>query len=109
MKPLHIVFTGFFGAGNIGDEAILLSEIRGLSLRRPGSTFTIASFDPAAHRAPGVEAIEARDLDALARTISEADLLVVGGGGLWQDYWGYNPADLFAAEPYGIPFYARAP
>jgi len=107
MKPLHIVFTGFFGAGNLGDEAILLSEVRELSLRCPGSSCVVASFNPDYHRALGLEAFDARDRDVLTKTIAEADLHIVGGGGLWADYWGWNPGDLFAPQPFNIAFYAR--
>src|SRR2546426_3188631 len=107
MKSLRIVFTGFFGAGNLGDEAILLAEVRGLRQRCPDSTFSVASFNPELHHALGLDAFDARDRDALGKALSQADLLVVGGGGLFQDYWGWNPGDLFAPEPYNIAFYAR--
>lgn len=108
-KSLRIVLTGFFGAGNLGDEAILLAEVRGFSVRRPGSVFTIASFTPEQHRALGLEAFHARDRVALRQAVAEADLLMAGGGGLWQDYWGWKPEDLFAPEPFDIAFYARGP
>lgn len=107
MKSLRIVFTGFFGAGNLGDETILLAEVRGFKQRNPGSTCSVASFNPDFHRALGLEAFDARDNDALGKAVSHADLLVVGGGGLWQDYWGWNPGNLFVAEPFDIAFYAR--
>ncbi|HEU4388691.1 MAG TPA: polysaccharide pyruvyl transferase family protein, partial [Blastocatellia bacterium] len=106
---MRIVLTGFFGAGNLGDEAILASEIRGFSHHSPGCSFAVASFSPEFHRALGLEAFHARDNAALTDAISRADLLVVGGGGLWQDYWGWNPGDLFAPEPSNIAFYARGP
>jgi GT2 family glycosyltransferase/polysaccharide pyruvyl transferase WcaK-like protein len=109
MKSLRIVLTGPFGLGDLGGEAILLSTFRGFSTRRPGSHFTVLSFDPGSHRALGLEARDARDLHAVGAAIAEADLLVVGGGELWQEYGQWNPGDLFAPELSHFTAYARGP
>jgi GT2 family glycosyltransferase/polysaccharide pyruvyl transferase WcaK-like protein len=109
MNALRLVFTGPFGAGHLGSEAILLAQVRGFSLRRPGLHVTVASFDPAGHRALGLDVCDARDRNAVGKAITEADLLVVGGGALWRDDEGWNPGDLFAPEPPALAFYARGP
>lgn len=108
MRPLLI--AGYYGFGNLGDEAILEVLLAGLSRRIPDARPVVLSGDPAAtRRAHGVEAIDRQDLPAVAELVGEAGLFVLGGGGLFQDYW---PVPLAAALERGIgglPFYFRFP
>ena len=104
---MRIVLSGCFGADNLGDEAILLCEVRGFRSHCPGSTIAVASFSPDTHRALGLDAFCVRDREALGSAIAGADLVVVGGGELWHDHGGWSPAEFFAPEPSNIACYAR--
>ena len=88
---LRIATVGFQGFGNLGDEAVL-TGIEAL-LDRPGVKVTtvfsgprpetIAAF-PAARRI-----VEPRHLPGLRalRALRDVDLLLIAGGGLFNDHW----------------------
>ena len=101
------VLVGYYGFGNTGDEAILASLVSGLSRLRPGTRLIVVSGDPAeTRRQHGVEAVDWLDPAAIADAVRRSDLVVVGGGGLFQDYWGVDPETLLTSRHWGITFYA---
>jgi polysaccharide pyruvyl transferase CsaB len=89
----HLTITGYYGFGNAGDDAIL----EALSARLVGLGFgltviTYPDADTARLSATlGIEAIDGRDLQAAARAIEQSDALLIGGGGLIQDYLPSDP------------------
>lgn len=82
-----IVLSGYYGFDNAGDEAVLLSIIQALkAVYNDDVSFVVLSGDPeATARAYGVEAVDRWKLSAVYRAIKSADLLVSGGGSLFQD------------------------
>ena len=107
MSPPTILVAGYYGFGNTGDEAILASILAGLSERDSGARVVVVSGDPSSTRSQHrVEAIPWRDLPAIARGVRESDLVIVGGGGLFQDHWGVEPSTLLTPNHFGITFYA---
>lgn len=83
----RIVLSGYYGFGNTGDEAVLagiLATFREIGL---DARVTVLSADPARTTAehPGVKAVHRYSPAALLRTISSADLVISGGGSLFQD------------------------
>ncbi len=106
--PARIVLCGYYGFGNAGDELILDAILRDLATRRPGLAVTVVSGDPAATKADhGVDAVDWRDVPAIAARVRAADLVIVGGGGLFQEYAGVDPDSLFTDRHYAISFYAE--
>ncbi len=83
-----ILIAGYYGAGNLGDEAILtkvISDLRDIVL---GLSCTVLSWNPSTtKRTHDVEAIHWQDISGMVDAVRKADLVVVGGGGLFQDYW----------------------
>lgn len=77
---MKVVISGYYGYGNLGDEALLAGMLQGLS----GHHLTVLSGAPgvsaALHRVPAVHRYTGA-LPALLR----ADALISGGGGLLQD------------------------
>ena len=102
----RILIAGYVGFGNAGDEAIARVVTDHLRERVPGAEITIVSGDPA-HTAEtyGVRAIGWRDPLAIAEAVRHTDLTILGGGGLFQDYWGFDPAAILTREHWGLSFY----
>ncbi len=101
-----ITIVGYFGFENAGDEAILAGMLRNLRSESPGLRVRVISGDvPAVEREHGVEGISWQDLSAIGRAIQTSDLLLIGGGGLFHDYWGADPDTLLTAKHWGIAFY----
>ncbi len=83
---MRLVLSGYFGFGNVGDEAILAAIMRQLSTRMPSARITVLSANPAqTSRAYGVHAVNRWRLRSVVSAIRSADALIQGGGGLLQD------------------------
>jgi polysaccharide pyruvyl transferase CsaB len=102
----RILITGYIGFGNAGDEAIARVVTGQLREQVPGAEITIVSGNPAqTAEAYGVRAIGWRDPLAIAEAVRHTDLTILGGGGLFQDYWGFDPAAILTREHWGLSFY----
>jgi len=97
--PLRFAIAGYYGFGNVGDEAILASLVADLRLEYPGARFEIIGADY--HRTLGGEDIRYvlwDDWQAVIQAVTTCDLLIVGGGGLFNSYLGYSPESLLVAS-----------
>lgn len=85
MTP-RFVLSGYYGFGNLGDEALLAIIVDRLRARYPGCGLDVLSNDPAeTARTYGVEATPRADVPAVRRAIERADIVLSGGGGLLQN------------------------
>ena len=89
----HILVCGAAGYTNLGDDAILwgmLTELRGVA---GGRVCKVAGGPELAHLTSAFDAtpLSYNDRPELARAIEEADLVILGGGGLLYDV-DYNPS-----------------
>jgi polysaccharide pyruvyl transferase CsaB len=81
-----IVVSGYYGYGNLGDEAICEQLVAELLRLVPAKDILVLSANPeATTRAFGVPAAARADLAGLLSRLGQARLLVSGGGGLFQD------------------------
>jgi polysaccharide pyruvyl transferase CsaB len=81
-----IVISGYYGFGNLGDEAILEQLVCELKRLVPPESIVILSNDPVStERVFGVRSLGRSRFASLARVLTKAKLLVSGGGGLFQD------------------------
>jgi len=79
---VRALLSGYYGYGNLGDEALLAGLVDGLKAR--GIEVVVLSGDPAATRAQhGVAAVHR--YRGLLPALGRCDALVSGGGGLLQD------------------------
>lgn len=102
-----VLVVGYYGFGNTGDEAILSALVRGLRRRLPSVRLVAASGDPGQTRQRhGIEAIPWRDPLSLSEAVRSSDLVVIGGGGLFQDYGGVEAGTLLTPKHGGVTFYA---
>jgi|GEM_PF-1484480 len=86
-RPKRIVISGFYGAGNAGDELILRSIIEGVGKERKDIQFIVASENPTSvERLHACPAFQRSDASAMDAEMSVATAAVLGGGGLWHDY-----------------------
>ena len=107
MAQQSVLVTGYYGFGNTGDEAILAGLVAGLRRRLPSIRIVVLSGDPGQTRhRHGVDAIAWRDPLAIAEEVRNCDLVVIGGGGLFQDYRGVEAGTLLTPRHGGITFYA---
>lgn len=109
---MRLCFSGYFGARNAGDEAILAGALRGFALRGLSdlSRFTVLSADPRwtteLHKVP---AVPRTDLGSIRRALRQCDLLISGGGSLFQDVTSlrsvlYYAGVLWLARRLGVPY-----
>ncbi len=79
-----VLIFGYIGYGNAGDELILLSTLKSQSVL--GGSITVLSADPEATTEKfGVRAAQARNLFSMLRETAAADIVISGGGGIFQD------------------------
>lgn len=80
---MKLVVAGYYGCGNLGDDALLLGLLNGLEGRHE---VTVLSGNPErTTTAFGTASVVRKDIRAVTHSIREADALVFGGGGLLQD------------------------
>jgi polysaccharide pyruvyl transferase CsaB len=105
-----ILIGGYYGFGNTGDEAILSAMLNDLRSLQPELEFIVVSGNPgetAAHY--NVEAIPWSDIPALLEAVQQCNLIILGGGGLFHDYWGVQTDTLLTRNLTGIPFFSGFP
>ena len=86
-KRWRVVMSGYFGFGNLGDEAILQTVHRSISSVSNEIDVTVLSRNPAdTHSRYGYTAINRFDLFKVRRAIRDCTALVSGGGSLLQDH-----------------------
>ena len=101
--------VGYYGFENAGDEAILEAMLEQLRALRPGLDITVASGNPEATSARyGVCGVPWNDIGAIRNAVEQAALVLVGGGGLFHDYWGVDP-DAFLTNRHWGPVYFATP
>jgi len=80
------LISGYYGFGNLGDEALLDVIVGRLRARYPAATIDVLSADPAGtSKRLGVTATPRGDIGAVTRAIDRADVVLSGGGGLLQN------------------------
>ena len=82
-----IILSGYYGFGNAGDEAMLLSILGGLRKECPDYSIAVISGRPKETREahPDIEVIHRFDYLEITRALRKAKLLLSGGGSLLQD------------------------
>lgn len=83
----RIVLSGYYGFGNVGDEAVLSGIVATLNELGVDAKLTVLSADPerTMREHPGVDAAPRMKLSPIVRALRGADLFISGGGSLFQD------------------------
>jgi polysaccharide pyruvyl transferase CsaB len=105
-----MLIAGYFGYGNLGDEAILTGMLIGLKRQDPSLHFSVVGGDAQRLREQhGVDGIGWEDIEGIVAGIRRADIVLLGGGGLFNDYWPAQAGRLLSAGDEGLPRYAGVP
>lgn len=112
---MNLLVHGYYGAGNAGDDAILQVMAQQVSRAFPGSRITVitSGSKPMYLRHLPVRAIPYARIARVRKAVREANAVILGGGGLLQDYFGVpygslrRPAKRGMAY-YGVPFLEAA-
>ena len=90
MTGMRIVISGYYGFSNAGDDAILLSSVPLIRAVHPDCQITVITYPGAdlaeVYRLTGLPAIDGADIAHVDQIVAAADLVLIGGGGLIQDY-----------------------
>lgn len=82
----RILFSGYYGLGNAGDEAVLAASVQLFRRLRPEVRIEVLSANVAATKTVlGVDATPRMDPAAVVGAIRRCDLFLSGGGSLLQD------------------------
>jgi len=90
-EPRRVVVVGNYGSVNLGDE-MLLSVVSRWIRDAGGSAVAVTVSPDHTSEMHGIDAVWYADLPAIVEAVASADLLVLGGGGLFQDYDVLDPA-----------------
>jgi len=102
--------VGSYGFDNTGDEAILASLVALLRERVPDLQLTVMSGNPdltaSQHQ---VQAVHWQSIAEQFDAVAAADFVLVGGGGLFFDYWGFYPETLWTPGHGSLSYVGGAP
>ncbi|HWQ75767.1 MAG TPA: polysaccharide pyruvyl transferase CsaB [Syntrophomonas sp.] len=83
---MKIALSGYYGFDNAGDEALLLAIRSSLESLAPDCEFVVFSGNPAkTRRLHNIRAVYNMNPWAVARELLTSDLLISGGGSIFQD------------------------
>ena len=109
-SPSRVIIAGYYGFGNTGDEAVLAGMLSDLRDLRPNLDVFVISGNPCAtaeqHQ---VASVLWSDVAVLEGLVGRSDLVLVGGGGLFQDYWGLDSETYLTPRHSSISFYGALP
>ena len=82
----RIVLSGYYGFKNFGDEAILSVLIK--RLQKDKNIITVISSDPEYTKSlhSGIKSIKTFDFRKIIGSIYKSDILISGGGSLYNIY-----------------------
>ena len=104
----RIFVHGYFGFGNLGDEAILEGIVAEVRRRIPEIAIVAVSGNPEqTRRRLRIDTVDFFDLSSIAAQVEAATVVLFGAGGVFQDYWGAHAAAMFQPEADGLEAYLR--
>lgn len=109
MREKKVVISGYYGFGNIGDEAILESIVDSIREKKPNTEIVVLSSNPQmTSNQLNVKAISRLNMLSITKELLSASLFISGGGGLMQDVTGpssviYYGTLLKTAQMLGVP------
>ena len=110
---MKIFLSGYYGAKNFGDELLLFKIIEDITKIIPQAEFFVWSLDKnfteELLKDFTVTAVDRFNLTDTVNAVKNSDIVVSGGGGIIQEYYGIKIEDLFKDFGKNIPSYALPP
>lgn len=101
-----VVFYGWYGPGNVGDELLLSSLLKWA--QQNALDPVVVSYDVAYTKCiHGVKAVDVEDLAAIANAVAESEACILGGGGIFQTHNEFSYGGLFNFGCTDVSAYAR--
>lgn len=108
---MRILITGYYGFKNLGDELILTKIIQDIKALYPRAEIIVHSankrFSQKTHIVEGF--VDRFSPTETVEAVKECDCVIVGGGGLINEYYPIEPKDFFINFGIGIASYAIVP
>lgn len=83
---VRVVISGYYGFSNVGDEAVLAAILQLLARKFPeAEPVVFSACPPDTEAAHGVRAVNRWHAPSVWRELASADILISGGGSLFQD------------------------
>lgn len=96
-----LLLSGYYGFGNLGDEAILASTVEAVGRRAPEVGVAVLSANPGETSAShGIQAFNRMSPKGVTSAIRMSDLVVFGGGSLLQDSTSFRSLSYYIAFIY---------
>ena len=114
VRPIRAAISGYYGYGNLGDDAILLAISQQLVGMKPPVQLTVLSLHPKDTTGQyGLRAVHRFSPGKVCKTLKNSDVLISGGGSLLQDKTStrsllYYLAVIRLAKAYGKPVFLYA-
>src|SRR5271165_5505123 len=81
-----ILLAGYFGSGNLGDDAIMQGYVMGMRAAGMDETFEVLSGSTdTIQRYYNLQGYERKNMKSVAEGIARCDMLVFPGGSIFQD------------------------
>lgn len=104
--PHTVLIAGYFGFRNTGDETILEAMVRDLRMLDPSLSIIVVSGNPQeTGKLHQVQSVPWTDIQQITSAIKTCDLVILGGGGIFHDYWGFDQSTILTSDHIGISFY----
>jgi polysaccharide pyruvyl transferase CsaB len=84
----RLLLSGYFGFGNLGDEAIFEAMVTALRKACPEVRLSALTHDVTRAESFGVTSVPRKHFPSVLKALRSCDLLISGGGGLVQDSTG---------------------
>lgn len=105
--PDNVLIAGYFGFANAGDEMILDAMVQDFRSKQPEILITVVSGSPEITKKRfQVDAVPWADIRQIVRAVEACDLVILGGGGLFHDYWGFDAGAILTSNHIGFSFYS---
>ncbi len=106
---MRVFLSGYYGFKNLGDELLLYKVIKDIEKIFPSTLFLIWTSDPSFTedflKEFNIKGIYRFNIEETVSAVKNSDVVVLGGGGLIQQYYGIRVEDLFRNFGFHIPSY----
>jgi polysaccharide pyruvyl transferase CsaB len=103
----NLLIAGYYGFGNTGDETILAAMLADLRKHRENLEVTVISGNPQETETNHqVRSILWTDTQSIIEAVQKSDMVILGGGGIFHDQFGFEEEYLLTRNHSGVSFFS---